>query len=471
MHSLIKLTALSLVLTGSSAWAQPSEMRALQDLNRSLEALASNVGPSVVQILASGAVPVTGFVRSTGDIFAEQRGTGSGVILSPNGYIVTNAHVVTGARAVKVVLPERPPNPKLKSILRPIGQIVGAQVVNLDLETDIAVLKIQVDGGDLPYLELADSDELRQGQLVFAFGSPLGLKNSATMGVVSATARQLVAESPMVHIQTDATINPGNSGGPLVDTNGRVVGINTMIFSQSGGSEGIGFAVPSNIVKAVYEQIRETGRVRRGSIGVQAQSVTPLLRQALDLPVPFGAILADVYPDGSGAAAGLKAGDVILSLEGKRMENGRQLQVNLYRQPIGERILMDVLRGSDTLKVSVEILDRPEDPGRFSDFVNPEKNLIPEWGIMALDLNEGLANMFPNLRIRSGVVVASRALDAPFWDDGFLPGDIIHEVNGSSIETLAQLREAIASFEVLDPVAVQVERDGRLSYVAFEFAR
>lgn len=469
MRRSIEVFALSILLTSPAAWAQSDGMRALKDLNRSLEMLASMVGPSVVQILVSGAVPVTGIVRSTADIFAEQKGTGSGVILSPNGYIVTNAHVVTGARLVKVVLPERPPNPELKSILRPSGRIVGAQVVNLDLETDIAVLKIQAD--NLPYLELADSDDLRQGQLVFAFGSPLGLKNSATMGVVSATARQLVPESPMVHIQTDATINPGNSGGPLVDTNGRVVGINTLILSQGGGSEGIGFAVPSNIVRAVYDQIRNTGRVRRGSIGVHAQTITPLLRQALDLPVQFGAVLGDVFPDGSAAAAGLKAGDVVLSLGGKRMENGRQLQVNLYRQPIGERILIDVLRGTDTLQVSVEILDRPEDPGRFSDFVNPEKNLIPEFGIMALDLNEGLAKMFPNLRIRSGVVVASRALDAPYWDDGFLPGDIIHELNGKAIESLAQLREVISSLADYDAVAVHVERGGQLFYVAFEFTR
>lgn len=449
--------------------AQTPDTATLQNLNRSLEALTARVGPSVVQILASGAIPVTGIVRSTSDIFAEQRGTGSGVILSADGYIVTNAHVVTGARRVQVVLPEKQLDAKLQSILRPRGKIVGAQVVNLDLETDLAVLKIQATG--LPVLELGNSDELRQGQLVFAFGSPLGLNNSATMGVVSASARQLEAESPMIYVQTDATINPGNSGGPLVDARGRVVGINTLIFSQSGGSEGIGFAVPSNIVRAVFEQIRETGRVRRGSIGVHAQSITPWLSDALKLPVRFGAILGDVYPDSPAASAGLKSGDIVLRLAGKSMENGRQLAVNLYRRPIGERVLLSVMRGRDTIEVSVEVVDRPDDPGRFSDFVNPEKNLISELGIMGVDLNEELATMFPNLRIRSGVVVAARALDAPFWDDGFLPGDIIHALNGIEIASLAQLRKALSGLKNADPVAVQVERNGRLSYMAFQYVK
>ena len=211
--------------------------------------------------------------------------------------------------------------------------------------------------------------------------------------------------------------------------------------------------------------------MRRGSIGVHAQSITPWLSQALNLPLNYGAILGDVFPDSPAEEAGLKTGDIVLRLARKPMENGRQLAVNLYQKPIGERVLMDVLRGQDTLEVSVEVVERADDPGRFSDFVNPEKNLIPELGIMCVDLNEGIIQMYPTLRIRSGVVVAARALDAPFWDDGFLPGDIIHELNGEKVESLEQLKKMVAALKNLDPVAVHVERNGRLFFLTFQFSR
>ena len=163
--------------------------------------------------------------------------------------------------------------------MRPPGRTLDATIVGIDRETDLAVLKVDAKG--LPALPLGDSDHLRQGNLVLAFGSPLGLENSVTLGVVSAVGRQRAPEDPMVYVQTDAPINPGNSGGPLVDTSGRVIGINTHILSQSGGSEGIGFAVPSNIVRTVFEQLRTTGRVRRGTLGVLTQTITPVMAQGL----------------------------------------------------------------------------------------------------------------------------------------------------------------------------------------------
>ena len=196
-----------------------------------------------------------------------ERSSGSGVIVDPDGYIVTNAHVVERATRIEVELPlAATGSAPGSSILRRRGRMVGAQVVAIDHETDIAVLKVEAKG--LPVLPFGDSEALRPGQIVLAFGSPLGLESSVTMGVVSAVARQLTPEDPMIYIQTDAPINPGNSGGALVDTEGRLVGINTLIYSQSGGNEGIGFAAPSNIVRNVFAQIRKTGRVRRGEIGV-----------------------------------------------------------------------------------------------------------------------------------------------------------------------------------------------------------
>ncbi len=453
--------------TANPVVAQTEALPNLERINRSLETLATRVGPSIVQILVSGYRPSSGIVRSTGDLLAQQRNTGSGVILDADGYIITNAHVVEGSQRVQIVLPPSANQlSEQSSILKTGGRLMGAQVVNIDLETDLALLKIHAQ--NLPELELADSDRLSQGQLVFAFGSPLGLNNSVTMGVISSVARQLEPESPMIYIQTDAPINPGNSGGPLVDVQGRVIGINTLILSQSGGSEGIGFAAPSNIVRTVFEQIRDKGRVIRGEIGIYAQTIDPLLAKALDLPITTGTILGDVYPNSTAEQSGLKVGDIVLALGAKPMENGRQLTVNLYQKPVGERVLVHVLRGTDTLEVSVEVVNRADDPGRFTDFVSADENLIPELGILALDLDDRIATMFPNLRIPSGVVVAGRALDAPFWNEGFIPGDIIHQINGIELTGLGQLRDIVGRLRPLEPVVAQVERNGHLFYLPFE---
>ena len=282
--------------------------------------LVDRVSPTVVQIVAVAVAP-TGRAAS-GEVGVERRG-GSGVLVSKDGYIVTNAHVVESARSLDVLLarPAAPDDPG-RSIVRPVRQRVEATVVGVDLETDLAVLKISETA--LPALDFGDSDQLGEGDLVLAFGSPLGLDNSVSMGVVSAVGRQLRPDDHMVYIQTDTSINPGNSGGPLVDMSGRIVGINTLIYSQSGGNEGIGFAAPSNIVQSVYKQIRANGRVRRGSIGVTAQTITPSLAEGLGLSQKWGVILSDVHPDSPAAAAGLAAGDIVTALDGT-MENGRQL--------------------------------------------------------------------------------------------------------------------------------------------------
>ena len=205
---------------------------ALAHLSRSLETLSERIGPAVVQVFATGYRPATG---SQSSLLSKQRSGGSGVIVDPEGYIVTNAHVVEGARSVQVLLAISPSSMSQRSsILKSKGKLVEARIVGIDRETDLAILRIPE--RDLPFLELGDSDELKQGQLVLAFGSPFGLENSVTLGVISSVARQFRPEDPVVYIQTDAPINPGNSGSPLVDAHGRAVGINTFIFSRSGGS-------------------------------------------------------------------------------------------------------------------------------------------------------------------------------------------------------------------------------------------
>ena len=380
------LAVLAIASAASGAQAVPVR---LTDLSDAFEELSNKVNPAVVRIFASGYALVP-----TREILASQRATGSGVLVSPEGHIVTNAHVVAGARFIRVQVPLAVEQGE--SALGARGQLLGAQLVGFDRDTDLAVLKI--DGANLPFLELGDSDTVRPGQIVLAFGSPLGLNNSVTMGVVSAAARQLQPEDPMIYIQTDAAINPGNSGGPLVNTNGQIVGINTLILSQSGGNEGLGFAAPSNIVRTVYEQIRSTGRVRRGEIGVRAQTITPSLARGLDLPQDRGVILADVYPSGPAAEAGLEQGDIVLSLDGKAMENGRQLHVNVYRHRVDDRIELTVLRGGKTLRFTVTVQEERTDPDRFADLVHPDRNLIPDLGILGMDLDDQTSKLFPGLR-------------------------------------------------------------------------
>lgn len=453
----------SVITAQATTQAPPSSLSAL---SASLQQLAERVGPSVVQIFATSyASPDADSDRSA--LLATERTSGSGVILDSAGYIVTNAHVVSGAIRVQVEIPVAtgPIDRARRSVLRPHGRMYGAQVVALDEETDLAVLKVEA--GGLTALPLADSEALRPGQLVMAFGSPLGLEASVSMGVVSAVARQLEPEDPMIYIQTDAPINPGSSGGPLVDTDGRVVGINTLIYSQSGGHEGIGFAAPSNIVRNVFEQVRKTGRIRRGEIGVLPQTITSTMAAGLGLAQDWGVIITDVDPQGPGARAGLQPGDIVLSLDGKVMENGRQFRVNFYTRGIGDTVVLEVLRGERRLTLRVPVAERANDPLRFAEMVRPDEHLIPRLGVLGLNLDTRLASMLPPLRQEGGVIVAAIAADAPVSRQGRLrPGDVIYAVNRRPVASLADLRAIVGSLKPGAPAVLQVERARQLMYLA-----
>jgi serine protease Do len=390
-----------------------------------------------------------------------------GVVVDAQGYIVTNAHVVAGARRVQVVLPLAPGALSgRRSIVRPAGRTVDAAIVGIDRETDLAVLKVARQG--LPALAFADSDDLRQGQLVFAFGSPLGLENTMTTGVVSAIGRQRGPADPMVYLQTDAPINPGSSGGALVDAGGRLVGISTFILTQSGGNEGLGFAAPSNIVRTVFEQIRASGRVRRGTLGVHAQTITPLIAAGVGLPVDSGVVLGDVYPGGPAGAAGLEAGDVVLTLDGKPMENARQLDVNVYRRRVGDTVEIEYLRNGVRRRTTAAVAERDGDPERFADLVDPEENLLPRIGILGIEVTAAIRAWLPRLRAPGGVVVAARAADAPAADQPLEPGDVILAVNGSPVAGLPALRGALAAIPPRGACVLHVQRGQRLMFVALE---
>jgi serine protease Do len=441
----------------------------LAELSRSLEQLVERISPSVVQVFVTGYAPPDEDTAATSEPSME-RSSGSGVILDPDGYIITNAHVVEYATRLEVELPLAATGGLPgRSIVRRRGRTVGAQVVAIDHETDLAVIKVEAKG--LPALPIGDSDTLRPGELVLAFGSPLGLDSSVSMGVVSAVARQLTADDPMIYVQTDAPINPGSSGGALVDTEGRLVGINTLIYSQSGGNEGIGFAAPSNIVRNVFTQIRKTGRVRRGEIGVYPQTVTPLMAEALKLSPDAGVILSDVTPGGPAAKAGLLPGDVVLSLDGKRMENGRQFRVNLYTRNIGDQVTLDVQRGERRVTARVAVTERDSDVGRLADFVTPQ-NTIREIGVFGVDLNAAISALLDNVRGDKGVVVALVGPGTPLSQQGRLAaGDVIYAVNGRAIDGVERLKAALAALPVNAPFVLQVEREGTLLFLSFKVER
>jgi serine protease Do len=439
---------------------QPKPPDSLRDLSNRLEELSRRVSRSLVQIFSSGYVlGGEGETGTNAAVVTRQRATGSGVILSADGYIVTNAHVVSNAHRVRVRLAVEMPG----RTMQPSGKMLDARIVGVDRDSDLAVLKIDRTG--LPFLKLGDSDTLRQGELIMAFGNPLGLENSVSMGVVSSVARQIKPDDTMIYIQTDAPINPGNSGGPLVDADSRVMGINTFILSQSGGSEGLGFAIPSNIVKNVYSQLKAEGHVHRSEIGVFAQTISPPLATGMRLAQDWGVVLSDVTPGGPGDKAGLKVGDIVISLNGKIMTNVRQLETNLYRYSVGQKVSVEVLREGSRITYPVAVTQREDDPQRFADMVDPAKNVVLKLGILGIAIDAKISEMLPDLRNSYGVVVAARGGDSPYTGDSLQLGDVIYSVNTEPVSSVEALRAFVDALKDTEPLVLQVERNGRLLYI------
>jgi serine protease Do len=447
--------------------AQDRGDNTLRKLNESIGALIKRVSPSIVQILVTSYGPVESTEHSSAALtLGRQRAIGSGFVIDSSGYILTNAHVVANAQRVQIVIPEpiTEEGSPLAAELSSRADIVPAHVVGVAKDIDLALLK--ADNVKLPALPLALYRNVRQGEMVLAFGSPQGLRNTVTMGVVSSVARQTDPDSPMVYIQTDAPINPGNSGGPLVNVDGEVIGINTFIITQSGGNEGIGFAIPSSVVNVAYQQLRKFGHIHQTQIGIGMQTISPALAAALNLPRNYGVIVSDVLPDSPAMAAGVRVGDVLLRVDGRMADSVPYVSFRLMSAEAGSKVHLEVLRNKDRLAFDVPVVQAPHEMDQVASLADPEKNLVRPLGIIGVEIDAKIASMVDDLRDPFGIIVVARSSEAAA-DIPLNVADVIRTLNGQPMTTLDRLRSALAALKPGAPVVLQIQRDQRLLFVAF----
>lgn len=428
--------------------------------------LATRLSPAVVNIrvnkmekVAMPAVPDTPFGENTpfGDFFRrffkdmphqhQMQGAGSGFIISPDGYILTNNHVVEGAQEVTVTLADK--------------QEYKARIVGRDSRTDLAVLKISPKG-TLPAVTLGNSEAARVGDWVLAIGNPYGLSNTVTAGIVSAKGR-VIGQGPYDDfIQTDAPINPENSGGPLFNLKGEVVGVNTAIFSQSGGSVGIGFAIPIDEVKPLIPQLETTGHVTRGYLGVTIQSITPDLQKAMNLSQAKGALVADVVKGSPAERAGIQRGDVITAFSGKPVADSTALPPLVAAMPVGKTVPVTLIRDGKTREVQVAVGKFPVEEAVAQ--AGPEA-AHPRWGLQLETVTPALAGRL-GLDEEHGVLVAGVVPGSPADDAGIHQGDVILEADRQPVKSVEDVRHILAKAKDQNSVLLLVKRQDRTLFAA-----
>jgi serine protease Do len=432
---------------------------------RAMAEVTAAVKPGIVNILTTRTVKVGSgqdpfledpfFKRFFGDQFGRQRqqpkeqkssGLGSGVIVSPDGYIITNSHVVKDADEIKVTLTDK---------REFIGKIIGS-----DLKTEIAVVKI--DAKNLPIVPWGNSDKLQVGEVVLAVGNPFGLNQTVTMGIVSALGRANVGIADYEDfIQTDAAINPGNSGGALVNVKGEVVGINTAIYSTSGGYQGIGFAIPSNMVKSIMESLIKKGKVVRGWLGVSIQKVTPELAKQFDLKDEVGALVGDVVEDGPAEKAGLQRGDIIFEYDGKKIEEPYVLRNMVANTLPGESHTIKVLRDGKAKTLTITIGELPSDaqqPVEADDFQNALK------GVSVQDMNPELAKKLKVPDKIKGVII-SDVEESSIAAGALMQGDVIQEVNRKKVADVKSYKDVVTKIKKDESVLLLIFRGGSSLFV------
>ncbi len=373
----------------------------------------------------------------------KQHSLGSGVIVDPNGMIVTNRHVIQGADEIQVILADR------REFL--------ARVLASDRKTDLAVLKIRPEGQSLPYIQIQDSDELEVGDLVLAIGNPFGVGQTVTSGIVSALARTKIGNSDLnSYIQTDAAINPGNSGGALVSLEGRLVGVNTAIYSKSGGSHGIGFAVPSNMVRAVIRGVSPSGSLVRPWFGATGQSVSQNISNSLGLERPSGVLINAVHKSGAAAKAGVAVGDVVLAINGHEVNDAIGLRHRIATLPIGDTAVIRLWRGGKTRAVQLTLMAAPHKPKKNE---TKMKGNQPLSGAIVGNMSPALAESAGFDPFITGVLIFNITRGSPANRLGFRAGDYLRVVNNQPVTSVKELIREMN--KPTDQWRIAVLRDGR----------
>ncbi|MFW6051729.1 MAG: Do family serine endopeptidase [Myxococcota bacterium] len=428
--------------SGGTASANEGAVATARQLGTAFAEVAERVSPAVVSLRVEARVPTSqmglpfkffgppGMQGPQMPDHQVRQGNGSGVIIGPDGHILTNNHVVENATRITVVLQD--------------GRHLEGEVVGTDPATDLAVVKVEAKG--LPTAEFADSDAVHAGEWSVAIGSPFGLDYTVTTGVVSAVGRAGFGAAEIEDfIQTDAAINPGNSGGPLVDLEGKVIGINTMIV---GRGSGIGFAVPANLARHVARQIISDGHVRRAWIGVSFQSLTPELAShfGVDDGVPRGALVSGVVPGGPAARAGLQPGDVVLSVDGKPIRESHELLRAVIRKPVGDRVQLEVLRNGNRRRLALVTTERPDAEDGRPDAKRSSSNgseSESSYGLQLAKLTPELAKRLGVQGTTQGVVVAGVAPGRAAARAGLRRGDVVVEADNAAVENVATLKRAL----------------------------
>ena len=375
-------------------------------------------------------------------------GFGSGFIISDDGYVITNAHVVADATDIRVGLQDR--------------HEYEADLVGMDRASDIALLKLDANE-ELPTVTIGDSDELAVGEWVLAIGSPFGFEHTATQGIVSALARSLPDDTYVPFIQTDVAVNPGNSGGPLFDTDGRVVGVNSQIYSRSGGYQGLSFAIPINVAMSIADQLRENGYATRGWLGVTIQGVSQALAESFGLDRPQGALVAQVAKDSPASKGGIESGDIILTLDGRRVPTSNALPPLVGAVAPGETVEVEVLREGErqTLDVTIEPLDEGERVASAASV--PSEDESSRLGVVVAEVS---GNAREELGIENGVLVSELDPDGPAAEAGILPGDVIVSLNRRKVESVSALEKLVEDAPIGEAMPVLVQRDSAPMFLA-----
>jgi serine protease Do len=372
-----------------------------------------------------------------------QNALGSGVIVEADGLVVTNNHVIDGADEIRVVLND--------------GREFAAKVVSQEEQLDLALVRIDTKGAKLPTLTFRDSDDLEVGDLVLAIGDPFGVGQTVTSGIVSGLARTRTGINDFgFFIQTDAAINPGNSGGALVTTDGKLVGINTAIYSQSGGSIGIGFAIPANIVRAVVDAEANGGKLVRPWLGVTGEALSAEIAESLGFEKPGGVVVKELFPGGPADKAGLKPGDVLLAINGREVQDPQGMAFRLATLPIGDAAKVTIVRKGEKMDLPVRLVPAPREPEPHETWLEGEQPLT---GAQVANLSPALGEEL-SVSGWKGVVIVAIKRGSFARQLGVRPGDIVARVNGTAVENVDQLRELVSADQ--DEWELSIERDGKI---------